>query len=83
MLLGEQLVTVLAAIPLGCACGYGLCALVNRRSQSELFRLPLTVSTETYVTAVGVILAAFAVMALALRRRVDRLNLVDVLKARE
>ena len=83
MLLGEQLVTVLAAIPIGCACGYALCALVNRRSQSELFRLPLAVSTETYATAIGVILAATALMALALRRRIDRLNLVDVLKARE
>jgi putative ABC transport system permease protein len=83
MLLGEQLVMVLAAIPLGCAFGYVLCALVNRRAQSELFRLPLVVSTETYATATGVILAALGAMAVVLRRRVDRLHLVEVLKARE
>jgi putative ABC transport system permease protein len=74
MLLGEQLALVVCAIPLGWLCGYGLCALVNRRAQSETFRLPLSVSTETFATATIVVLVALAFTAATLRRRVDRLD---------
>ena len=83
MLLGEQLAIVVAAIPLGWLSGYGLCALVNSRSDSESFRLPLIVSSQTYATATIVVLVALGFTAVALRHRVDRLDLVNVLKARE
>ena len=83
MLLGEQVAIVIAAVPLGWLCGYALCALVNRRSGSETFRLPLAVSPETYATATAVVVVALLFTAAAIRRRVDRLDLVDVLKARE
>jgi putative ABC transport system permease protein len=74
---------VLAAIPLGWLFGYSLCVLVNRRATSETFRLPLAVSSETYATATVVVLVALALTAAALHRRVSRLDLVNVLKARE
>lgn len=83
MLLGEQLAIVVAAIPLGWLSGYGLCALVNSRSDSESFRLPLVVSPETYATATLVVVVALGFTAVALRHRVDGLDLVNVLKARE
>jgi putative ABC transport system permease protein len=83
LLLGELGVLVLAGIPLGFAIGYGLAALAARFLSSELYRLPVVVEPATYVFAGAVVLLAAAASALVVRRRVDRLDLVAVLKARE
>jgi putative ABC transport system permease protein len=83
MLLGEHALLTLAAIPLGYAIGYQICALVARAYQWELFRLPLVVSRETYGFALVVVLASAFLSALIVRRRLDRLDLVAVLKTRE
>jgi putative ABC transport system permease protein len=83
MLLGEHALLTLAAIPLGYAIGYQICALVASAYQWELFRLPLVVSRETYGFALVVVLASAFVSALLVRRRLDRLDLVAVLKTRE
>ena len=83
MLLGEQALLTALAIPLGFAMGYGLCALIALRADSELFRIPLIVSAETYAFAFAVVAIAALLSALAVRRRLDRLDLVAVLKTRE
>jgi putative ABC transport system permease protein len=83
MLLGEQALLTALAVPLGFAVGYGLCALIVLRAQSELFRLPLLVSAGTYLFAFAVVAAAAVLSAVAVRRRLDRLDLVAVLKTRE
>ena len=55
-----------------------------RQYQWELFRLPLFVSGRTYAFALLVVVAAAVVSAgLIVRRRLDRLDLVEVLKTRE
>ncbi len=81
--LGEQALLVVSSLPLGVAAAYFFCWLISKRAQSELFRLPLVVEAGSYLVGIGVVLAAAAVTAALLRRRIDRLNLVDVLKARE
>jgi putative ABC transport system permease protein len=83
MLLGEQTLLTLLSLPLGFAIGYGLCALMAWRFESELFRLPLVISGSTYLLAVGVVGAAAVLSGLAVRRRLDRMDLVSVLKTRE
>jgi putative ABC transport system permease protein len=83
LLLGEQAILTAAAIPLGFAIGYRLCALMASAYQWEFFRMPLVVSARTYGFAVGVVLASALGSALAVRRRIDRLDLVAVLKTRE
>jgi len=83
MLLGEQAFLTVLAIPVGAAIGYGLCALIVWRFQSELFRVPLVLSATTLGFAVAVVTLSAAVSALAVRRRIDRLDLVEVLKTRE
>ena len=83
LLLGEQAFLTVVAIPLGAAIGYGLCALVAWRFQSELFRLPLVVSAATLAFATAVVTISAGLSALAVRRRIDRLDLVEVLKTRE
>ncbi len=83
MLLGEQALLTLAAIPLGLALGFGLCALLSFRFESDLFRLPLVIRGATYLFAFLVVAAAALFSGLAVRRRLDRLDLVEVLKTRE
>jgi len=83
LLLGEQALLTLAALPVGALIGYGLAALITLRSDSELFRLPLIVRQATYVSAFLVVTGAALLSGFLVRRRLDRLDLVEVLKTRE
>lgn len=83
MLLGEQALLTLAALPLGAAIGFGVCALLAWRFESDLFRLPLVVSAQTYFYSFLTVMASALVSGLAVRRRLDRIDLVEVLKTRE
>lgn len=83
MLLGEQAVLTLLAIPLGFALGIGLCALIVWRFRTELFRLPLVISSGSLLGSAAVVIAAALISAFAVRRRLDRIDLISVLKTRE
>ncbi|MBI3786086.1 MAG: FtsX-like permease family protein [Deltaproteobacteria bacterium] len=83
MLLGEQGLLTFVAIPIGFVLGYQICAAVAYQYQWELFRLPLFVSDQTYAFALLTIVAAAVTSSLVVRRRLDRLDLVEVLKTRE
>jgi len=83
MLLGEQALLTLAAIPLGLAGGRLLCWLVVTRFTSDLLRLPLIISDASRVFSVAVLLLAAAGSAFIVWRRIGRLDLVAVLKTRE
>lgn len=83
MLLGEQALLTLVAIPLGFAIGYQMCAALARQYQWELFRLPLFISGRSYAFASLVVLLAAVCSGVIVRRRLDRLDLVEVLKTRE
>ncbi len=83
MLLGQQALLTLAALPFGCLLGYALSALLSLLLSQELFRIPLIVSRQTFAFAVGVVLFAAAVSGLLVWRQMQRLDLVAVLKTRE
>jgi len=83
ILLGELAVIVLAAIPVGLAIGQALGALLVWATNSELYRFPFLVTPRTRVFAVVVVLVSAAISGLIVRRRVDHLDLVAVLKVRE
>ena len=83
MLLGEQSLLTLAAIPLGCALGYGLAAWLSVLLSQELFRIPLVVSSRTFLISIAVVLASAAASGLLVWRKVQRLDLIEVLKTRE
>lgn len=83
ILLTEQAILTTIAIPLGCAIGYGLAALIAALLSQDLFRVPLIVSGKTYLSAIAVIVAAALASALLVWLRLRRLNLIDVLKTRE
>ncbi|HEY8368043.1 MAG TPA: FtsX-like permease family protein [Thermodesulfobacteriota bacterium] len=83
ILLGELAVLTALAIPLGLALGYGLTLLVFHAAHSDLARLPVTIRPATYATSVLFVVATAALSGLLVRRRLDRLDLVAVLKTRE
>jgi putative ABC transport system permease protein len=50
---------------------------------TEQMRMPITISLHTYAYAVTVVVMAATASALFVRRQLDRLDLVGVLKTRE
>lgn len=83
ILLGELAVLTLAAIPLGLAAGRWMCAYIASTMQNDLFRVPVVLAPQTYAFAVTVVLVAALLSGLAVRSRLDRLDLVAVLKTPE
>ncbi len=83
ILLGEQALLTLAAIPLGFAIGFGVCALMSFAYNSELYRFPLIVTRATYAFAFIFVTIAAVVSGLMVRRQLAHLDLVAVLKTRE
>jgi putative ABC transport system permease protein len=83
ILLGELALLTLAALPVGAALGYGLSSLIVGSIQSEVYRFPLFVSRQAVAWSFLGIMVAAALSALLVRRRLDTLDLVAVLKVRE
>ncbi|HEX7650557.1 MAG TPA: ABC transporter permease [Noviherbaspirillum sp.] len=83
MLLGEQSLLTLAAIPLGCAIGYALSALLSVLLSQELFRIPLIVSGRTFLISIAVVIGSAVASGFAVWRKVQKLDLIEVLKTRE
>jgi putative ABC transport system permease protein len=83
ILLGELGLLTLLAIAPGFAVGYLLSAWMVATLPHEMFRIPLVLERDTYALAAAVVIAAAAVSGLIVRRRVDHLDMVAVLKTRE
>jgi putative ABC transport system permease protein len=83
ILLGELAVLVFTAVPVGLMMGYLLAALMAETANTELFRIPVVIEPSSYAFSALVVTVATVVSALLVRRRVDRLDLVEVLKAKE
>ncbi|MGH9309095.1 MAG: ABC transporter permease [Vicinamibacterales bacterium] len=83
ILLGELAIVVVLAIPVGMVLGYVFAAALVAAFNTELYRFPLVVTPRTFAFAASAVLVAAAMSALAVRRRLDHLDLVEVLKTRE
>ncbi|HEY9624442.1 MAG TPA: FtsX-like permease family protein [Crinalium sp.] len=83
ILLGEQATITIAAIPAGFGLGYGMAALLSLSLNTELYRLPLIVTKASYAFAVVVVAIAALCSGLLIRRQLNHLDLVAVLKTRE
>jgi putative ABC transport system permease protein len=83
MLIGEQELLVSLSIPIGLWLGCGICALLVRAMESELYRMPLVVSERTYLYAAAIVILASALSSVLVLQRLQRLDLIAVLKARE
>lgn len=83
ILLGEQGLITLTAIPIGWAMGYALAFLTATAIQNESYRVPMVVDAGTFLWAAGITIAAGVLSGLIVRRRLHRMDLIKVLKTRE
>jgi putative ABC transport system permease protein len=83
MLLGEMALLIALALPLGMLAGWGLVHLIVELLKSDQFFFPVAIAPRTYAWAAVAVLAAAVASALVVRRRIDTLDLVAVLKTRE
>ncbi|WP_346836557.1 FtsX-like permease family protein [Microbulbifer sp. SAOS-129_SWC] len=83
ILLGELALLTLLALPLGAFLGYALARGLVLSFDTELFRIPLIINPSTYGYAVLIVVLAAIGSGLLVRRRIDRLDLIGVLKTRE
>ena len=83
ILLGESGIMALAAVPVGIVCGIFLSGFIAAQFATELFRIPLLILDSTAAVAAAAVFATVAVCAFFVRRRLDRLDLLEVLKTRE
>ena len=82
-LLGELAIEIALAIPLGIAFGHLLANGIVQLIRNDEFYLPVVISPATYAYAVLCVVLAGVLSALVVRRRIDTLDLVAVLKTRE
>ena len=83
LLLTETAVILAIAVPLGWLIGYGFGWLLIQAFSSDLYRVPFTIEHATYAKASLVVIVATLTSMLIVRRRVNRLDLISVLKARD
>ena len=83
ILFGEFIIEILLAIPIGIALSQSIVDLIVRFHSNESFQVPAVISVQTFAAAAIVVMAAAAGSAYVVRRRIDRLDLVAVLKTRE
>ena len=83
VLFGELAILTAAAIPVGLALGYSMLAGMVTAYETELFRMPLVAEPGTFAWASVAVVIAMVLSALTVRRKLNRLDLVEVLKTRE
>jgi putative ABC transport system permease protein len=83
ILLGELAILTVLAIPLGIVLSTILCQFFIQTWQTDLFRIPLVLEPRTFAYAALVVLICSLVSGLIVRRRINHLDLVGVLKTRE
>jgi len=83
ILLGELALQVMVGIPFGMLLGRWWAALQASTFDQETLRFPVHISPDTYGLAGVIALGAGVISALLVRRKLDRLDLIAVLKSRE
>ncbi|MGM0506552.1 MAG: ABC transporter permease [Bacteroidota bacterium] len=80
ILLGELWILVLIAIPVGMVLGSGLTAFIIWSLQTEMYRIPLNITSTTYALGALTVLLSTVLSAWVIRRKLNRLDLIGVLK---
>jgi putative ABC transport system permease protein len=83
ILLTELAVELLLALPVGLVLGRSFVQFLISAKASESFDVPAIIEPSSYAIAALVIMGAAMATALLVRRKVDRLDLVAVLKTRD
>ena len=83
LLLSELAFLTVVALPVGTGIGYALALAIVQTLHSEVYRFPIDVTRAAVAWAWLGVVAAAVVSALIVRRRLDTLDLIAVLKVRE
>jgi putative ABC transport system permease protein len=83
ILAGELAILTMVAVPIGWMFGYVLVAAIMQTVQSEVYRIPFDVSHKAMAQASLGILTATCASGFSVIRRLDRLDLIAVLKVHE
>ena len=83
ILVGEMMLIAVIAQPLGWLIGAGIAHLMTNAFTSDLYAIPLVLKPATFTLASLVVLSAAFASLMIVRRRLDRLDLVSVMKTRE
>jgi putative ABC transport system permease protein len=83
LLLAELAMLLALALPLGALLGWALATLLMALMATEQISLPVIIEPSTYAASLLIVLAAAGASALLVRRHIDRLDLIAVLKVRE
>jgi putative ABC transport system permease protein len=83
ILLGELGVLTAAGIPLGFLLARWITAHIADQMKSDLFLVPLVMAASSYGFAALVVVVSALLSGLLVRRSLDHLDLVAVLKTRE
>lgn len=83
LLLAEIAAVTVLAQPIGWLLGVGLARGMVSSFSSELFTMPLVLEPNVFVYSTAVVIAAAGLSGLVVRRRIDRLDMIAVLKTRE
>lgn len=83
VLVGEIMLLALIAQPIGWALGAWIASALSNAFSSDLYGIPLVLKPANFAYASLVVLASCLVSVLIVRRRIDRMDLVAVMKTRE
>lgn len=83
ILLGELGLLTFLALPLGMVLGYGMSGMLVKAFETELYTIPFTSSPRTYALCALTVVVSAAVSGLIVRRKLDHLDLLEVLKSKE
>lgn len=83
ILLGELALLVMLAIPLGFILGVLASIGTMEALQTDMYQFPVVFSRKTFALTAVVVIAAALLSSLLLRRKINKLDLVKVLKTRE
>lgn len=83
ILVGEAMILALLAQPIGWLVGLGIAWAFTQGIESDLYEVPFVIVPSTFARASLIVLLTALASALVVRRRIDRLDLVAVMKTRE
>jgi putative ABC transport system permease protein len=83
VLVGEIMALAVLAVPVGCLLGTALAMWLLQFFRTELYAFPYVFDRSSYAFAIAFTLACVLAASLLVRREVDRLDMVAVLKARD
>jgi len=83
ILFGEQAIQLVLAMPLGALIGNVMVEGIMSTADPETYRLPVMISYKSYIFSFLVATAAAVISALLVRRKLAKLDLIEVLKTRD